>query len=115
MEIRGRDVVSGLPKNITITSEEVTVAMQNELREIIQTIKNVLQDTPPELSSDIIERGILVTGGGALIKNIDQLITKSTGVPCTVAEDPLYCVAKGTGVMLDSLDKYKRILGQQRK
>lgn len=115
MEIRGRDVVSGLPKNITITSEEVTIAMQNELREIIQTIKNVLQDTPPELSSDIIERGILVTGGGALIKNIDQLITKSTGVPCTVADDPLYCVARGTGVMLDSLDKYKRILGQQRK
>ncbi len=115
MEIRGRDIVTGLPKNVTITSEEVTIAMQNELREIIQTIKNVLQDTPPELSSDIIERGILVTGGGALIRNIDQLIAKSTGVPCTIAEDPLYCVAKGTGIMLDSLDKYKRILGQHKR
>ncbi len=115
MDIRGRDVVTGLPKNATITSEEVTIAMQNELREMIQTIKNVLQDTPPELSSDIIERGILVTGGGALIKNIDQLIAKSTGVPCTIAEDPLYCVAKGTGIMLDSLDKYKRILSQHKR
>lgn len=115
MEIRGRDVVTGLPKNATITSDEVTIAMQNELREMIQTIKNVLQDTPPELSSDIIERGILVTGGGALIRNIDQLIAKSTGVPCTVAEDPLYCVAKGTGIMLDSLDKYKRILSQHKR
>jgi rod shape-determining protein MreB len=115
MEIRGRDVVTGLPKNATITSEEVTIAMQSELREMIQTIKNVLLDTPPDLSSDIIERGILVTGGGALIKNIDQLIAKSTGVPCTIAEDPLYCVAKGTGIMLDSLDKYKRIIAQHRK
>ncbi len=115
MDIRGRDVLTGLPKNICITSEEVTHAMQLELREIIQTVKNVLQDTPPELSSDIIEKGIVITGGGALIRNIDELISKSTGVPCSVADDPLYCVAKGTGIMLDSLDKYKRVLGQQRR
>jgi rod shape-determining protein MreB and related proteins len=114
MDIRGRDVLTGLPKNVTITSEEVTIAMQAELREIVQTVKNVLQDTPPELASDIIEKGIVITGGGALLKNIAELISKSTGVPCTIAEDPLYCVAKGTGIMLDSLDKYKRVLGQQR-
>jgi rod shape-determining protein MreB len=114
MEIRGRDVLTGLPKNVIITSEEVTIAMQAELREIIQTVKNVLQETPPELASDIIEKGIVITGGGALLKNIAELISKSTGVPCTIAEDPLYCVAKGTGIMLDSLDKYKRVLGYQR-
>jgi rod shape-determining protein MreB len=114
MDIRGRDVLTGLPKNVTITSEEVTIAMQAELREIIQTVKNVLQETPPELASDIIEKGIIITGGGALLKNIAELISKSTGVPCSIAEDPLYCVAKGTGIMLDSLDKYKRVLGYQR-
>jgi len=114
MDIRGRDVLTGLPRNVKITSEEVTIAMQAELREIIQTVKNVLQDTPPELASDIIEKGIVIAGGGALLRHIDELIAKSTGVPCTIAEDPLNCVAKGTGVMLDSLDKYKRVLGQQR-
>lgn len=114
MEIRGRDVLTGLPKNVIITSEEVTIAMQAELREIVQTVKNVLQETPPELASDIIEKGIIITGGGALLKNIAELIAKSTGVPCSIAEDPLYCVAKGTGIMLDSLDKYKRVLGYKR-
>jgi len=114
MDIRGRDVLTGLPKNVTITSEEVTIAMQAELREIIQTVKNVLQETPPELASDIIEKGIIITGGGALLKNIAELISKSTGVPCAIAEDPLYCVAKGTGIMLDSLDKYRRVLGYKR-
>lgn len=114
MDIRGRDVLTGLPKNVTITSEEVTIAMQAELREIIQTVKNVLQDTPPELASDIIEKGIVITGGGALLKNIAELISKSTGVPCTIADDPLYCVAKGTGIMLDNLDKYKRVLNHKR-
>lgn len=114
MEIRGRDVLTGLPKYVTITSEEVTIAMQAELREIVQTVKNVLQETPPELASDIIDKGIVITGGGALLKNIDELIAKSTGVPCRIAEDPLFCVSKGTGIMLDSIDKYKRILGKQR-
>lgn len=114
MEIRGRDVLTGLPKYVTITSEEVTIAMQAELREIVQTVKNVLQETPPELASDIIDKGIVITGGGALLKNIDELISKSTGVPCRIAEDPLFCVSKGTGIMLDSIDKYKRILGKQR-
>lgn len=114
MEIKGRDILTGLPKNVQISSEEATIAMQNELREIIQIIKNVLQETPPELASDIIEKGIVVTGGGALLKNIAELISRSTGVPCTIAEDPLYCVARGTGIMLDNLDKYKRILGQRK-
>lgn len=113
-DIRGRDVVTGLPKNIKVSSEEVTIAMQNELREIVQTVKNVLQDTPPELASDIIEKGIVVTGGGALLKNIDELIARSTGVPTTISDDPLYSVVKGTGIMLDGLEKYKRVLMQKR-
>ncbi len=111
-EIHGREAVSGLPKHVTISSEEITLAMQNELKEIVQTIKNVLQDTPPELASDIIEKGITVTGGGAQVAHIDDLIGRSTGVPCTVAEDPLFCVSRGTGVMLEGLEKYKRALSQ---
>jgi rod shape-determining protein MreB len=114
VDIRGRDIVSGLPKNVTISSEEVTIAMQNELREIVQTVKNVLQDTPPELASDIIEKGIVITGGGALLKNIDELIARSTGVPASIADDPLFAVVKGTGIMLESIEKYKRALTQKR-
>jgi rod shape-determining protein MreB len=107
-------VVGGLPKDVTISSEEVTIAMQNELREIVQTVKNVLQDTPPELASDIIEKGIVITGGGALLKNIDELIARSTGVPASIADDPLFAVVKGTGIMLESIEKYKRALTQKR-
>jgi rod shape-determining protein MreB len=114
MDIRGRDILSGLPKNVTISSEEVTIAMQNELREIVQTVKNVLQETPPELASDIIEKGIVITGGGALLKNIDELIARSTGVPTSITDDPLFAVVKGTGIMLDGIEKYKRALQQKR-
>jgi len=108
INIRGRDLVSGYPKTIELGSNEITEAMQEHLREIIQTIKNVLQDTPPELCSDIIDKGIVISGGGALLKNIDTLVTKITGVPCRIADDPLLCVAKGTGVVLNNLDIYKR-------
>jgi rod shape-determining protein MreB len=108
MEIKGRDMVSGLPKMISINSNEVNIAIQDQLREIIQVIKEVLQETPPELAADVIDKGMVLTGGGALLRNLDKLITKTTGVPCYVAEDPLLCVAKGTGIALDNLDSYKR-------
>ncbi len=108
MEIRGRDMVAGLPKNINVTSTEVTEAIQDELREIILAIKNVLQETPPELSADVMDKGMVLSGGGALLKNLDKLVAKITGVPCYVSEDPLLNVARGTGVALDNLDSYKR-------
>ena len=108
MEVRGRDLVSGLPKTIRISSNEITEAIQDELQEIIKAVKNVLQNTPPELSSDVIDRGMVLSGGGALLKNLDKLLSQVTGVPCYVADDPLLCVAKGTGKVLDNLDLYKR-------
>lgn len=108
INVRGRDLTTGYPKTVEIGSNEITEAMQDQLREIIQTIKNVLQDTPPELCSDIIDKGIVISGGGALLKNIDTLVTKITGVPCRLADDPLLCVAKGTGVVLENLEVYKR-------
>jgi rod shape-determining protein MreB len=108
IEIRGRDLIAGLPKTIKISSAEITEAIQEELREIIQVIKSVLQKTPPELAADIIDKGMIMSGGGALLKNLDQLITKTTGVACYVADEPLLCVAKGTGIALDNLEVYKR-------
>ena len=110
MEIRGRDVIAGLPRTITISSNEITKAMTEELERIILAIRAVLEQTPPELSSDIIDRGMVLTGGGAMLKNLDKLLTKIIGVPCVVAEEPLLCVAKGTGIALDNLDEYKRSL-----
>jgi len=108
MEIKGRDMVAGLPKTISITSGEVTEAMQENLRTIIQVVKNVLQETPPELSADVINKGMVLTGGGGLLKNLDKLMTKITGVPCYIADDALLCVAKGTVIALEHLDSYKR-------
>jgi rod shape-determining protein MreB len=108
MEIRGRDLVSGLPKNILITSNEVAYAIADELSEIIKAIKTVLQDTPPELAADIMDKGMVISGGGALLQHIDQLISQQTGVPAIIADEPLFCVAKGTGIALDNLELYKR-------
>ena len=110
MEIRGRDIVAGLPKTITIKSNEIATALAPELEKIIQAIRVVLEQTPPELSSDIIDRGMVLTGGGALLKNLDKMLTSVTGVPCVVADEPLLCVAKGTGIALDNLEEYKRSL-----
>jgi len=107
-ETRGRDLISGLPKNIAVKSNEITEAIADNLREIIQTIKTVLHDTPPELSADVMDKGMVLSGGGALLKNLDELIAEATGVPCYLAEDPLLCVAKGAGIALDHLDVYKR-------
>ncbi len=98
----------GLPKTITISNNEVAEAISEQLREIIRAIKNVLQKTPPELSADIMNKGMVLSGGGALLRNIDELITQATGVSCYVANEPLFCVAKGTGIALENLEVYKR-------
>jgi rod shape-determining protein MreB len=108
MEINGRDMVSGLPKTLTITSDDVTEAIQNELEEIISATKRILQKTPPELVADIIEKGIVISGGSALLRHIDQLFSRAIGVSAYIADDPMLCVAKGTGIALDNLDSYKR-------
>jgi rod shape-determining protein MreB len=115
MEIKGRDMISGLPRTIKICSNEVAEAVQEELKEILQTIKLVLQETPPELAADVIDKGMVLTGGGALLRSLDELITKATGVPCYVAEEPLLCVAKGTGIALENLDSYKRSILSTKK
>jgi len=106
--IRGRDLVSGLPRNVKINSNEVCEAIQDALTEIMQTIKTVLRDTPPELSADIMDKGMVLAGGSSLLANIAELVTNSIGVPCVVAEEPLLCVAKGTGAVLENLDFYKK-------
>ncbi|MBU4347820.1 rod shape-determining protein [Candidatus Parcubacteria bacterium] len=108
MEIRGRDIITGLPRNITVSSDDVTEAIQNELEAVINAAKRVLQETPPELASDIMDKGMVLTGGSSLLRNIDQLLSRTTGVPAFVADDALLCVAKGTGIALDNLDSYKR-------
>jgi rod shape-determining protein MreB len=110
MEIKGQDIVSGLPRNIEVSSNDIAEAIQPQLKEIIQAIKNVLRDTPPELSADIIEKGMILTGGGSLLKNIDEIIYKNIGVPAYVSDEAQLCVAKGTGIILDNLELYKRSL-----
>ena len=108
IKIKGRDLVEGLPKTIEVTNKEVVEAISGELKEIIRAIKSVLQVTPPELASDVIDRGMFLSGGGALLANIDDLISKATGVPCYIADEPLLCVAKGAGIVLENLEVYKR-------
>lgn len=110
MDVQGRDLTGGLPKSIKISSNEVSEAIQDELREIISAIKKVLQETPPELAADIMDKGMVLSGGGALLKNLDQLITKTIGVPCYIADDALFCVIKGIGVALENLELYKRAI-----
>ena len=108
LEIRGRDLISGLPRTIKVSSNEISEAISEINSEIIHVIKAVLRETPPELSADIIEKGMIISGGGALLRNISERISQETGVPCFLAEDPLLCVAKGTGIVLDNLDIYKK-------
>lgn len=108
MEIKGRDMISGLPKTVSISTNEVVEAVQEELKEIVKAIKHVLQETPPELASDIIDKGMVMTGGTAMLRNLDHYISQALNVPCYVAEDPLLCVARGTGVALEHLDSYKK-------
>ncbi len=108
MEVKGRDMITGLPKFIEVTSDDVTEAIQNELEGIIATVKEVLHKTPPELSADVMEKGIVLTGGSSQLRNLDQLIAEATGVPTYVADEPQMCVAKGTGIALENLEAYKR-------
>ena len=108
MEIRGRDMITGLPRNIMVNSDDITEAIQNELEAIINAAKRVLQETPPELAADIMDKGMVLSGGSSLLRNIDQLLSRTTDVPAYVADDALLCVAKGTGIALENLDSYKR-------
>jgi len=113
MEIRGRDSVTGLPRTIELGEEEVNEAMYPVLLNIVSGVKAVLEQTPPELASDIIDKGIVMSGGTSLIKNFDKLMTKLTGVPCHVAEDALLCVVRGTGIALENIELYKRSISRK--
>ena len=110
MEVRGRDQVAGLPRTIQVTSSEVTEAIAEPLAAIVNTVRSVLEKTPPELASDIIDRGMVMTGGSSLLRNIDRFLTKHTGVPCHVAENPVACVALGAGKALDMVEILRRTL-----
>lgn len=115
MEVRGRDLATGLPKNIVVTSTQIEEAMRDSISEIIEIVKATLEKTPPELASDIVEKGIVLAGGGALIKNIDKLLSQKTGMPVYIAENPLECVVRGTGKTLDDLERLKTVLINSRK
>ncbi len=113
MEVRGRDGISGLPRTIEISSDEITEAIHEILLKIISAIKGVLEQTPPELASDIIDKGIIMSGGTSLLKNLDRLVSEQTGVPAALAENPLLCVVLGTGIALENLDLYKRSVSKR--
>ena len=106
--VRGRDILTGLPRNVNIGTNEIVDAISERLKEIVQAVKLVLSQTPPELSADIMDKGIILSGGTALLRNFDELIVKATGVPAYVAEEPLFCVAKGAGLVLENLEIYKK-------
>ena len=108
MEVKGRDNVTGLPRAVAVTSTEITEAIRPTLLAIIGAAKGVLEETPPELASDIIDKGIVMSGGTSMLRNLDRLMTELMGVPCHVAEDALLCVVRGTGVALENIDLYKR-------
>jgi len=110
LEVRGRDQITGLPKTIQLTSGEVTEAIAEPLAAIVGVVKSVLEKTPPELASDVIDRGIVMTGGGALLRKFHQLLTKETGVPCYVADNPIACVALGAGKALEQYAVIRRSL-----
>lgn len=107
-EIKGRDMISGLPRTLTVTSNDTTEALQHDLEGLIEAVKDVLHKTPPELSADVMDKGIMMSGGSSLLRNLDELFSQATGVPCYVADEPLLCVAKGTGIALENLESYKR-------
>lgn len=108
LDVRGRDMVTGLPKTVSVSSDDVTEAIQSDLEGIVAAVKSVFHKTPPELSADVIDKGIVMSGGSSLLRNIDKLITQATGVSAYVADDSLFCVVKGTGIALDNLESYKR-------
>ena len=114
MEVTGRDSVTGLPKSVVVAASDVHVAISDPLNRIINMVKSVLEEVPPELSSDIIDKGIVMSGGTATLRNFDKLLTAQTGVPAFVAEDPLRCVVKGTGIVLENLELYRRSVSTNR-
>lgn len=113
MEVRGRDLIAGLPRTIPLTSSEVMEALEQPLQAIVAAVRQVLEETPPELSSDIIDKGMVMSGGGSLLRNIDRLLTQVTGVPCHVAENALNCVALGTGLAMEHFDFFRKSLVQR--
>ena len=113
LEVRGRDLIAGLPRTIPITSSEITEAIEGPLAQVVAAVRQVLEETPPELSSDIIDKGMVMSGGGALLRNIDKLLTQVTGVPCHVAENSLNCVALGTGLALEHFEFFRKSLVQR--
>ncbi|MFH0819212.1 MAG: rod shape-determining protein [Patescibacteria group bacterium] len=110
MEVRGRDIISGLPRTVTVTSDDITEAIQDDLNGIIQAVKSVLQETPPELSADVIDKGMVISGGSGQLRNLDELLSREIDVPAYLADEPLQNVVKGTGVALENLESYKRSL-----
>lgn len=114
MKVRGRDNVAGLPREIELTSHDVTEAIGRPLGQIVSMVKQVLEEIPPELSSDIIDKGIVMSGGTSQLTNLDRLMTDETGVPCHVAEEPMMCVIRGTGVAMENIDLYKRSITRRR-
>ena len=110
MEVRGRDQVAGLPRTVTITSDEVAAAISDPVQSIVRGVKSVLEQTPPELAADIIDKGMVMTGGGSLLRNLDELLTDETGIPCHVADQPLMCVALGTGIALEHFEVLRKVL-----
>lgn len=110
LEIQGRDLILGLPRNIKVSNNEICEAISDVLAEIVQAVKQVLSETPPELSADIMNKGIIMSGGGSMLSKINELVAQNTGVPCFVAEEPLFCVIKGTGIVLEHLSDYKKVI-----
>lgn len=108
MDVKGRDMITGLPRTITVSSDDITEALQNELQGLISAVKSVLYQTPPELSADIMDKGMVLSGGTSLLRNMDKLLAQATGVPAYTADDALLCVARGTGIALENLESYKR-------
>ena len=106
--IKGRDFLTGLPRSTEIKTNEIVKAISKELKDMIKAIKDVLQDTPPELAADIIDNGIIMTGGSSQLRNLTELVFRRIGVKAAIAKDPLYCVAKGTGIAIEHLDTYKK-------
>jgi rod shape-determining protein MreB len=115
MEIRGRDLVNGLPKTVKITAEEVQDALQEPVSDIVRSVKDTLEETPPELSSDIMDRGIVMAGGGSLLSGLDKLLAEETGMPVYLADEPLDSVVYGTGKVLEELNNLKNVLISPKK
>jgi rod shape-determining protein MreB len=110
MPVKGRDLISGLPKTVTVQSDEIRDAMAEPIQQIVNAVRHALELTPPELASDILDTGIVLTGGGALIRGLDALITHETGLPVRVADEPLTCVVRGTGAILDDIERFQDVL-----